>query len=177
MERIIIDFSECENLEDFCEAVRKGIGFSDFDGYNFEVLKTYMQQHLNDIFINVTGFECIPYNLSEYAMKTKGALSFGKRHIPNFDCKTTVLLDFSKCKRSDEIHEVIKTAFKFPDFYGKNLDALWDCMGDYCDNEHAVLKGLDKIPKTCDFVIEEILGVFEDVRNNNQNFTFETSEE
>lgn len=177
MKRITIDFSDCENLEDFCEAVRKEIGFFDFNGYNFDETKEYIIKSFDNTFIEIVGFEKVPQNMRDIAIRTLGMFDSAVGRNLSIEYKAMVLLDFSKCKRMDEIHEVIKTAFKFPDFYGKNLDALWDCMGDYCDNEHAVLKGLDKIPKNCDFVIEEILGVFEDVRNNNQNFTFEISEE
>ena len=30
-----------------------------------------------------------------------------------------------------ETHQVFKELFQFPDYYGKNLDAFWDCITDY----------------------------------------------
>lgn len=36
------------------------------------------------------------------------------------------VLDFSKCKYLGEIHELIKKELELPEFYGCNLDALWD---------------------------------------------------
>lgn len=36
-------------------------------------------------------------------------------------------LDFSEVNNLDTMHEVLKKAFGFPDFYGKNVNALIDC--------------------------------------------------
>jgi len=41
-----------------------------------------------------------------------------------------IKVDFSKCKYYDDLHKVLKETFNFPDYYGKNVDALWDCIGD-----------------------------------------------
>lgn len=37
-------------------------------------------------------------------------------------------LDFSSCKYLGEIHEIIKTELELPEWYGANLDALWDSV-------------------------------------------------
>ncbi len=39
-------------------------------------------------------------------------------------------LDFAEVKTYLEMHECFKTAFHLPDYYGRNMDALWDCL--YC---------------------------------------------
>ena len=39
-------------------------------------------------------------------------------------------VDFSEVKYYIEIHEVLKRDLDFPDYYGGNLDALWDCLTD-----------------------------------------------
>lgn len=38
------------------------------------------------------------------------------------------VLDFSSCKYLGEVHEVIKIGLELPDWYGANLDALWDAI-------------------------------------------------
>ena len=38
------------------------------------------------------------------------------------------VLDFSNCKYLGEAHELIKTELELPEFYGCNLDALWDAI-------------------------------------------------
>ena len=39
-------------------------------------------------------------------------------------------VDFSKVKYYIEIHEVLKRELDFPDYYGQNWDAFWDCLTD-----------------------------------------------
>lgn len=39
-----------------------------------------------------------------------------------------IVLDFSLCKYLGEVHEIIKTELELPDWYGANLDALWDAV-------------------------------------------------
>ena len=41
-----------------------------------------------------------------------------------------ITLGFSQCKNADDIHQEIKIKFGFPDWYGENWDALWDCLRD-----------------------------------------------
>lgn len=39
-------------------------------------------------------------------------------------------VDFTEVKYYIEIHEVLKRDLDFPDYYGGNIDALWDCLTD-----------------------------------------------
>ena len=38
------------------------------------------------------------------------------------------VLDLTGCGSLPEMHERIKTALVFPDYYGRNWDAFWDCL-------------------------------------------------
>lgn len=40
----------------------------------------------------------------------------------------TVILDGEGFTSSAELHQQLKDKLKLPDFYGGNLDALWDCL-------------------------------------------------
>ena len=48
------------------------------------------------------------------------------RYIPD----DPVVLELTGCGTLDEVHERIKRAFGFPDYYGENWDAMWDCLTD-----------------------------------------------
>ena len=69
---------------------------------------------------------------------------------------------------------MLKESFGFPDNYGENLDALWDCLDNYCDWELCVyLKGLNMLPKALEAYVSKILEIFERVHLENSNIMFE----
>ncbi|MCM2990604.1 barstar family protein [Bacillus safensis] len=39
-----------------------------------------------------------------------------------------VQLNGAACRSQEELHDQLKTVLHLPDHYGKNLDALWDCL-------------------------------------------------
>lgn len=41
-----------------------------------------------------------------------------------------ITLKLAKYKDRADLHQYIKKKMKFPDYYGKNLDALYDCLTD-----------------------------------------------
>ena len=45
-----------------------------------------------------------------------------------------VELDFSRCAAKEEVHEYLMEKFGFPEYYGKNLDALYDVLGDIAED-------------------------------------------
>lgn len=42
-----------------------------------------------------------------------------------------IRLDFATCKCLKDVHQLLKTAFGLPEYYGMNWDALWDCLDYY----------------------------------------------
>jgi ribonuclease inhibitor len=39
-----------------------------------------------------------------------------------------IVLDGSTITDKEKLHSILKSEFNFPDYYGNNLDALWDCL-------------------------------------------------
>ncbi|MBD7911554.1 MULTISPECIES: barstar family protein [Clostridium] len=39
-----------------------------------------------------------------------------------------IILDGREFTSKKELHEILKSKLKLPDYYGNNLDALWDCL-------------------------------------------------
>ena len=58
-----------------------------------------------------------------------------------------VTLDLTGCKSLGEIHQRIKKAFGFPDFYGENWDAFWDLIDGTRDNTMVEIQGISTMPK------------------------------
>ncbi len=44
-----------------------------------------------------------------------------------------VILNAARLSTKEEAHEYISKVFDFPDYYGKNLDALADCLSEETD--------------------------------------------
>lgn len=85
-----------------------------------------------------------------------------------------IILDFAVCKTYDDLYNVISAAFDFPDFFGKNLDALWDCMKDYCEKgTQVIIKGSELIPYNLKDTFAEILEVFNDIHKRTPSITFD----
>ena len=76
----------------------------------------------------------------------------------------TIILDFTGIKSYWELHEYFKEVFRLPDYYGHNMDALWDCL--YCCYDGSttlVLKNLSALPKELTPEIEIMLELFRDL--------------
>ncbi len=58
----------------------------------------------------------------------------------------TIVLDLTGCKSLWDIHERIRIAFDFPEWYGKNWSAFWDLLWSECDADKVIIKGEYTIP-------------------------------
>lgn len=52
-------------------------------------------------------------------------------------------LDFKELFTPRQIHEYIAEKLDFPDYYGKNLDALYDCLTDICEDTEVSIRNYD----------------------------------
>ena len=50
-------------------------------------------------------------------------------------------LDLTGVKTLNELHERIRVAFDFPEWYGKNWSAFWDLLWSECDADKVIVKG------------------------------------
>lgn len=65
-----------------------------------------------------------------------------------YEYKDTYTLDFRSVKYYTHVHWVIKEGLDFPDYYGENWDAFWDCLTDMIgDKIHIEILGLDVIER------------------------------
>ncbi len=61
--------------------------------------------------------------------------------------KKVITLNLTDCKYLGELHERIRVAFDFPEWYGANLSAFEDLMGTECDAEEVVILGNETLTK------------------------------
>ena len=80
----------------------------------------------------------------------------------------TITLDFSGIKSYLALHQYFKAIFNLPDYYGNNLDALWDCLYCYYDSSNTIeLRNIDTMPKDLDIEVADMMKLFYDLERKN----------
>ena len=70
-----------------------------------------------------------------------------------------------RCQTEDSFFKEISASFQFPDYYGENWDALWDCLdGDYCPiDAHIEIAGIRYLNDKFDGYGDKIKKIFEEL--------------
>lgn len=76
--------------------------------------------------------------------------------------KKTAILDLTDCKYLCEIHQRIKKALNFPDYYGENWDAFWDCINRDCDADFITITGINTLSDDLKAEVEIMISLLED---------------
>lgn len=84
-----------------------------------------------------------------------------------------VILDSKEFSNIDELHSVLKERLQLPEYYGENLDALWDCLTGWIDLPITVEwidydSGKQKIGEYA----EKLLKTFQEAEQEIDGFTF-----
>ena len=74
------------------------------------------------------------------------------------------ILDGKKMVSREEAHAYLKETFGFPDYYGKNLDALHDCLTEQKDVEIEV-QHEEEMRAALGKYGEKLMQVLDDVKN------------
>lgn len=60
-----------------------------------------------------------------------------------YEYRDTYIIDFRNIRYYSEMHLIIKEALDFPDYYGQNWSAFWDCLTDMVDDPiHIQIHGI-----------------------------------
>lgn len=80
-------------------------------------------------------------------------------------------LDFNIPHSKEQLHEYLKIKFDFPDYYGNNLDALYECLTDISEPTAAALlfsyTDYDEEDHSLTAYFEKIKKVFLDAEEDN----------
>ncbi len=78
------------------------------------------------------------------------------------------IIDFTGVKYYLQVHEIIKEALDFPDYYGKNWDAFWDCLTDMVGEPlHIEIYALNEMEKKFPGTSKMILECLADLKHYN----------
>ena len=81
-----------------------------------------------------------------------------------------VTLDLTGCKYLGEIHQRIKKAFDFPDFYGENWDAFCDLLWSECDADKIVIMGGKTVSEELKPSIEMINKILQELKEDRKKY-------
>ena len=80
-------------------------------------------------------------------------------------------VDFSSVKYDPEIHKIIQRSLDFPEDYGCNWSAFWDCLTDmYGQPVHIVIFGLDAIGRKFDDAADKMISIFTRFKHYEKSF-------
>lgn len=77
--------------------------------------------------------------------------------------KNIITLDLTDCKYLGELHERIRVAFDFPQWYGANLSAFDDLMGTECNADEVVILGTYTMTEDLQKYMHKIVAVLDKV--------------
>lgn len=75
----------------------------------------------------------------------------------------TITIDCTGVENARQLHEKLQEALSFPDWYGCNLDALYDCLTAIGEETELVLENFGALP----FPVRGFAAVMEDARKQN----------
>ncbi|WP_346767010.1 barstar family protein, partial [Vibrio sp. 2-2(9)] len=52
----------------------------------------------------------------------------GRYSAAEFSSRGTMRIDLVMIENESQLHELMANCLGFPDYYGKNWDAFWDCL-------------------------------------------------
>ncbi|MDO5708379.1 MAG: barstar family protein [Andreesenia angusta] len=82
----------------------------------------------------------------------------------------TIVLNINRFDNMIEVHEYLKKKFNFPEYYGKNLDALYDCLTSLKGEYNIVIKNRDDRNIISESDIDSLISVFNSVKRKNNEF-------
>ena len=71
-------------------------------------------------------------------------------------------LDFKDLQTPRQIHEYIAKKMGFPGYYGRNLDALYDCLTDICEDTEVTIRNYDILDYRENCIINTFLDAAEE---------------
>lgn len=83
-----------------------------------------------------------------------------------------VTLNGKKMTDISSAHDYIAQKLGFPEYYGKNLDALADCVSEYCLDKYIRFTHFDEAEKNLGDYAERLVEVFTDIAEENTGIRF-----
>ena len=87
-----------------------------------------------------------------------------------YQYKEKYTIDFTNVKSYLEMHFVIQKALDWPDYYGCNWDAFWDCLTNMVGRPiHIEIMGLDVIERKFDDAAKMLIDTLREFKHHEQD--------
>ena len=83
-----------------------------------------------------------------------------------------ITLNGKKMTDKESAHKYIASKLGFPEYYGKNLDALADCISEFCLDKYIRFNHFDEAEKNLGEYASSILEVFKDTAESSSRIKF-----
>ena len=85
----------------------------------------------------------------------------------------TVIINSIEFSNTDELHAVLKDKLELPEYYGANLDALWDCLSTWIELPMIIeWVGYDDSKQKLGEYAEKLLKTFQEAEKEIEGFRF-----
>lgn len=78
-------------------------------------------------------------------------------------------LNLKNIKTEEEFHGEVKKTFGFPDYYGENLDAIWDLLSAVSEDMEIDIYGGEEVEENLGEYGYDILELFNDLLEENEH--------
>lgn len=83
----------------------------------------------------------------------------------------TIRIDCAELETANDFHNALAQALEFPDYYGKNLDALYDCLTEVDTEQELILDNWHQLEYRLKDYSGKALFVFHEACLENENLT------
>lgn len=84
----------------------------------------------------------------------------------HYNHSNPIILDFTGCNYVDELHLQLKSTFGFPEYYGMNWDAMWDCIDGYFEDDEdrtIIIRGFSELPDDFQEYCKPMWDIFDEI--------------
>lgn len=85
----------------------------------------------------------------------------------------TIIIDGNEIISMNNIHRIFAEELCFPEWYGRNLDALYDCLGDVTEEVEIIVENTDELEENLGISFKKLCRLLEDVSAENDYISVE----